>query len=1348
MLKIKTPYICPNVDIYPNYDDLLNSRKDARYSRFLREDHIQSKEDIFELMCKTKKILVVSEPGYGKTRLLQEFQGHSKNLDKQAVFIDLKLFSKEKTLEIFIIEQAKLQGISLTGLADEINIVLCFDALDEVRQDAFYELVRQAKLLFEIHRDIKVIFSCRLLFYKKYPVFEENNFTYMSIDDFDFEQVRAYLEEILTEDNKRIFSDIEIDTIIQDFKEPNWESIILIPRYLEKFVEFRKVRPKEKPTRSSLYDFFINERLEIEDSKRGAQDKVIIRRILEKIALVMEIYQKNEISKDELLSIMEDVQSQMTGNFLDVGKLQILFEHSLWKDYGNTISYEDHTIQEYLASCELLRLGGQKHLYDFVVDPLLKEIHPSWFGTLGFCVDKDINFNLLESLIDFGQRDIDKVIESEEYHRFLTKVDVFRLSDGKKIRIFEKVFGQYQKEKIWIEWDIARRLALFFEVTLNDYLKGWLKESASRKASEMDRNILRGNIAQMLGFIIGKDLLDEESKTFWKKKLIEFVNDDNLNGVLQRHALFALESFKDEAVIEKVQKAFKHSSDAVRDAFINFCSEVAPNKKISIDYFVEGVKQDSIYANRALTKINTKNSLKYLLEKLNANDMQFLKSIIHHENIYLKDDKNIFKNIDKNYEESMKSLLLEIVFKAVDLHRHSSLLVKKIAEVLRRHHPDIILDICDFILGNDKYKKYLFRFDFLFSIVLTKEIIERVLEKLKNLQYLDNSLFRALCLAKDKRGEEGNEIYEEGRKYLANIYKQSEEEMAKSAKVPSEGERIYKEFIFRLAPGKGKYRQDVFQYFAEKYELLKDNLTNQDLSRVKKLTTDILKEVNPQKGEFKILQWNKENKNILQYQISSSLTLFEDCLKVAHILKIAIDKDIRKNMINFIPFAQHEGLDSILKLIPDIKSSELDYVLKVYDSDNEKKYFRPYNFIKVVRDNKLVASVSVLKAFVADGKLQNYERSEALKCLGEIEADFKYFESVFKSNIKGKNILVDIANQILIEKFHQQKAIEWRIGEIKKRCFKFVEPKGSHWVSYAENDLDEKKFAQPLIKLLSKDFIDDYLSLLEFSLRLLKKDKEYWSYTQYIWEIVVGYFKNLKYVKSGDPYSPIKKLEEFVQKNSAREGINWFGKRLKELKRDYQVYIGVPRTIIECIKIYNSVKSKQYLEIVSKSDLKDKIKEIIDKDIRLWIEVKGAKDLLYDYREKAIKEIKIEKIVYFQLFAELEKAGITVIREPQKLDDERVDLYISYGFSPHAVIVIEIKKSDHNDLGPKKDLSKKDSYRKLKRYIQGFSADYGIFLVFNINRTTPTWNTLIKNIKEYYTKIYNVEVIGIDAFNS
>jgi hypothetical protein len=95
-------------------------------------------------MYNVPKSLILAEQGYGKTRLLQEFQEYPRKLNKQAVFIDLKLFVKEKMLETFVIEQAKLQGISLASLNS--NIVLCFDALDEIKQDAFYELVRQVKM--------------------------------------------------------------------------------------------------------------------------------------------------------------------------------------------------------------------------------------------------------------------------------------------------------------------------------------------------------------------------------------------------------------------------------------------------------------------------------------------------------------------------------------------------------------------------------------------------------------------------------------------------------------------------------------------------------------------------------------------------------------------------------------------------------------------------------------------------------------------------------------------------------------------------------------------------------------------------------------------------------------------------------------------------------------------------------------------------------------------------------------------------------------------------------------------------------------------------------------------------
>ncbi|GEM_PF-6314941 len=1339
MLKFRTPYICPSISTYSKFDELLNSRKDAKFSWMFREKIDRTKEGIVKKIFDGQKNLILSEPGYGKTRLLLEIKENLIKSGHKVVFFELKYFTHEKSLETFTLEQAHLQGISSDSLTDDL--VLCYDALDEVRQDSFFELVRQLKLFFEKYKNIKIILSCRLLFYQKYPVFESDNFSYVFIDNFDFDDVRQYLASVLNESDARVFSDTEINNIVHDFKEPNWESIILIPRYVEKFVEFRQSNPGLKPTRSSLYDFFVNERLEIEDSKRGAQDGVIIRRVLEKIALVMEIYQKNEISKDELLTIMEDIGSHMAGNFLDMGKLKILFEHSLWKDDGNAISFEDHTLQEYLASCELLRLGGQRFLYDFVVDRLLNEIHPSWFGTLSFCIDQDIN--LLEPLIDFGQRGRERVIESDEYHRFLAKVDVSKLSSEQKIRIFKKVFGQYQKERIWIDWEIARRLAMFFEPSLDDYLKGWIENGSSNKSPETARYIPSGNVAQVLGFILRQDLLDEAKNTFWKEKLIEFANDENENGVLQRNALFTLESFKDETIIPKVQKSFSHPSDSVRDRFIDFCSEVAPNSQLSVKFFIEGVKQDSIHANMALAKISNKDSLKFLLENLNS-DSQFLKTVLEHESIYFKDDKNIFKNIDDNYDDDVQKLLLSVIFKAIDLFRYDSLLIKNAATILKKHKPNIILDICDAVLANDRYKSHLFEFEFLFSLLLTKDTIKKVVDKLSSVQNSGWIVFGALQMAKTRNGSEANEIYEEGRTYLSDIYKQADDVAVKRAQDPSEAEQAYNGFLFKLEPEKGKYVSDVFRYFAQKYDILKPLLKKDDLSRLEELTKDLLKRINPQKSEFKILQWDQQNKNIIQFRMSSVIGAFEECLKVARILGLKIDDEIRKNAIDFIPFAEQDGLESVMALIPDIKASELGDVLKVYNSDSEKKYFRPYNFIKIVKNHKLLSAVPVLRSFVADEKFPDYDRGEALKCIRELESDSKYFQEVFTCNLGKNNRLMEAANQILIEKFCQKEAVQWRIEEIKKRQLKFVEAKGAHFVGDAEAELHEKVFASPLMKLTSKEFMPDYLSLLAFSFDLLEKDKEYWSYVQYIWEVVTGYMDSLKL--NGD-YTPIKELEDFVLKSAEREGVNWFSKRLKELKRSYQVYIGVPKTVTDCIKLYNNIKSRQYLEIGSVRDLKDKIKEVIGKDIRFWVEVQGIKDLICGSRRESASETKIQKIIFIPLKAGLEKLGIIVLREPQKFDDERVDYLISYGFSPNMTIVIEVKKSKHRDMGLKSDLSKKESFQKLERYIKGFSAQYGIFLVFNVHCNIQKWKSLLKNVEKYYSKIENLEVMGIDAFN-
>lgn len=220
------------------------------------------------------------------------------------------------------------------------------------------------------------------------------------------------------------------------------------------------------------------------------------------------------------------------------------------------------------------------------------------------------------------------------------------------------------------------------------------------------------------------------------------------------------------------------------------------------------------------------------------------------------------------------------------------------------------------------------------------------------------------------------------------------------------------------------------------------------------------------------------------------------------------------------------------------------------------------------------------------------------------------------------------------------------------------------------------------------------------------------------------------------------------QSKTVKEGINWFGKKLKGLKGEYQRYIGVPKSITECITLYNDIKLRQYMEINTVGDLIEKVQNIIDKSLRRWIESEGGAALFYDQGKKPLDEPHISKILSVKMEQEMEKLGITILREPQKLDDERVDLYLSYGFSPGISIIVEVKKSDHKDLGPQKDISRKESFEKLGRYLRGYSASHAVLLVLNVHCVSGQWEQLIKNVSTHYKRLDRVAIIGIDAFQT
>jgi hypothetical protein len=180
--------------------------------------------------------------------------------------------------------------------------------------------------------------------------------------------------------------------------------VIQIPRYLyylENFLKQKGLDAASKVSRNELFDYFIYSKLEHEDKKLNSDKKAITKRVLEKIALTMEIYQTNTLSKDDLMTFFDELKSDLKMVALSQIDLEIFYECSLLKNNIDSIEFDNTEFQEYLAAKEISRFPDPSQAaFDFAVDPDAKEIYSTWYNTLTFLIDMEPE--LLEQMVEFS----------------------------------------------------------------------------------------------------------------------------------------------------------------------------------------------------------------------------------------------------------------------------------------------------------------------------------------------------------------------------------------------------------------------------------------------------------------------------------------------------------------------------------------------------------------------------------------------------------------------------------------------------------------------------------------------------------------------------------------------------------------------------------------------------------------------------------------------------------------------------------------------------------------------------------------------------------------------------------
>lgn len=964
----------------------------------------------------------------------------------------------------------------------------------------------------------------------------------MQIDMFD-DPNKLSNEKIREELTKAGISQELIDSIVEQFWFHDWgNSFIAFP---SNFLLLQKFLAETKPDKFSRFDYYTYFYHNI------ISDFEKFREPLQKIALVFELMQTDQLPLSEFTDLLKEINAPA---LLSIKNLQDRQLVSIIESEGNQIAkWSHHTLTEYLAADYIL---SQKEVLKTAVKLMiysssgLTRFIPSWIGTLRFLLEQNPE-PLLNWIIKFIEKNPDFMDDQ------LAETLVFSTHDsisaGYKTQLFHIVYDSFQGKKWWIPVWAYNHLFKFIDEKIYQKLKS--------QTDEKDY-IYRGNIAAIIdGMLQHNHPLIQKEKEFWKAKLIEYANDKNGNGVLQRHAMAALENFQGENdIIQKVQERTTSPDSLVREAFINMCKVVDPNFPESIEFFIKAIADDSahIYARNALYSINSEQGIKTFLESI-INNPRFIHEFLDKESIFNKKEKQadeeLIDNIQKNLNTEIITLIKKIIIVAFtgdhNYNAGKSYFLQQLTRIVQSERPDYLRELIKTIEGlTNEQKKNLFINDIegIIAVLLKPEDLEE-LQKIFTDQlhdYAPHVFTQAIRMAPYVDNPQGEAVLKRGIELNITVDPKT---LPKYDDYQKQQEaKIYKQFLDYLnPPTEGQYFPQVFSCFIESQKIIEDQWKEPEKERLLNLAIDSnLDKIEPEK--IKVHYKDQETKSG-EYTVSSIAAYFGSILQVIHKLKpsvLELPKN-RQKVINFIPFAYNNDLKVIQEILGNVTDKELETVNGLMkDQTKDIRYLIPQTYIYFSSTiPNLKSPKGVLMSFVKDQFIGESDRECALRNLERYlsssdPSDETFLKSLWNPDIR--NSLSDRANSLLISVFHDNKSIVWRFEILKSLAKPFQKQEGVHSVGELEHELDSMVFAKPLIELNDEKYLDKFISLLDFSLTIIDK-AEYWESINYLWRIAIAFVIRDDFLLS---QSALQKLKAWARQNKNVSNINWFNKRLED----------------------------------------------------------------------------------------------------------------------------------------------------------------------------------------------------------
>ncbi|MDR3547752.1 MAG: hypothetical protein P4M11_05720 [Candidatus Pacebacteria bacterium] len=1326
-------YINPFTNIAASFDEAKEEYGKYGYDIIFGD----KKPALISDLVQGKRNVVVGEPGIGKSKLLEKMKEQLDSTGYKTSLVLLRSLDSASQIEDFLTEQSELPK------------ALLLDAFDEVPASAFATILQKIKDISENLPDLTIYISARWVFIDKYAS-SFASYRFITILPFTQEQMTEYLVN-----NTRTKADV--DALFQRVIQfSHGRLVIQIPRYLflfEEFLEGKNISDVKQISRNELFEHFIYSKLEIEAKKNSTEEMTpIVKRLLEKLALTMEIYQANTITYDELVTFFDDLDSDLKLVVLTQLSIETLLNNSILqrsKEDADKLEFDNAEFQEYLAAKEITRLTEPRRAaFNFAADSNAGEIYPSWLNTLSFLMDMEPD--MLGQLLDFsGIRNGTFKIVDESFLTFLSRINPTPIPVPVRERLFNDVLDYHEMALQWIPGQLTSALPGFFSPPLEVSLKTRLVAAEAETGTTQFVRI--ANLLYVVAYLLRSKITLDTS--YWRAKLIQYASLPSVNSVLVRHALLGLECLGDSSVIEELPDMTREESLIVQ-AFISMCTELDPNNPRSVDYFVATVKRNDLHGRYGLYGITEAEAIKHFLRAYNA-DERFRREFLDDTSIFKEQDLQIVDHIGAVADAEIRDLAMEAIIVSVHYSvaytRERSSFVSGLMIFLHEGNPDFVSELIRRIRASEGGETGLYFAQEFFTNLLSEEDIPSYIDAMVEAGSQSWTIMQTMIQIKLSGRESADAIYEAGRERLLESYTEYEAARARPAVQEDNrhDERLISQFRLSLEPSPGKYMTRVFYDYNHSTEKLEELMTPEEKERFDTLITGSALLHDPANRGLTITA-EADDGNTRSYTASGAAQVYGDALIAAKRRGIDI-APFRRQIARFIPFAHNEELKTVFELIPDFTVEEIGPMIAIYhDRDTDLWRYQPDNFVEAAEKYNLTDAAPIVRDFVKESGFRKHDRIEALSVTDFLQPDAEFLEEIFDLYVDSESTdekeIASAANGLLITRHDNYEAVTWRLAQLKVRAPEYTSSPLVSGVVRAVTPFDEetrygKTFAKPLMEFKNPSFEEQYLALLDDALEIWAQGDKYHGYAQYLWDIVYAYIDNLKERGS---YKPLRHLEVKIASLGKKDGANWLASRMVQLRRAYLSSIGKPPRFAEAIRRYNVAREYGDKKITNSADLFSQLQDAIDVDLRQWIEGEGAYELILTGKVYEAKIQEYEKLIQRTLKAQIEnimlKRGfqIDMTRESVLLDDKRADILVRYGFV--GPIVVEVKLTSNSDMKAR-NIATTKSHRNMTQYMIGYGASHGLFLVID--------NTSAKNlprIKETFGTIKGVTAVSLDCY--